>query len=296
MMDYFEKSRVSYLLPKGKKILIGDNLPLRKGFIQLTKEQFINRVDELDPSVLWLVAENEGENCTITKFLSQTLSLKSLKISNDYLPLNDLFSSNLKAISLVNFTDRDLLERYEEFTWSSGQVLSNVEFFSFFDLDGRYDLGGISPTTFPALKWIECFIDKKGKTLDTIQGFSNLTTAYLQYVRKHDVFSILQDLDIKMLKLEGFDRGFSFQTINKLSNLEVLHLNGYRENLDLGLLANLQLKEVYILNCPKLEHSEALLQIPSLESIHVINCKKPLSEEVVNGLKDRLQVVNIDFQ
>ncbi|AIQ13782.1 hypothetical protein [Paenibacillus durus] len=297
MIDYFGKLRNNYLLPKGSKILLGDKELLRDGFIHLNEEELIERLDELKPSALWVWEENsEAVRGYLTKFLSNVYSLQSIRLCNDYLPLEVLLSANVKAISILDFFNKELLNRYKEFTWSSDHILPNIEFFSFLDFDERYDLGGISPITFPALQWIECYIDKKGKTLDTLRGFAHLTTAHLHYVRKHDVFSALQDLDLKMLKLGGFDQGFSFEKIGEISSLEVLHINGYREYLDLQLIVDLPLKEVYFVNCTRMEHSEVLLQIPTLESIHIIDCKKPLSEEVKEGLKEKFPLADIDFQ
>lgn len=297
MLDHFEKIRRSYLFPEGPKILIGDKGILRDHFIHLNKEEFIEKTDDLQPSVLWVYEEITAlDRDNFTDFILNVQSIRSLKFCNDYLPLAGLPSANVRAINLLQFIDKELLDRSDEFSWRADQIVPHVEFFSFLDFDGRYDLAGISPVSFPGLKWIECFVDKKGRTLDTVQGFSNLTTAYLHHVRKHDVFTILQGLGIKMLKLEGFDRGFSFKNIGRLFNLEVLHLNGYRENLDLRLLADLPLKEVYLLNCPRLDHSEVLLQIPTLDSVHIINCKKPLSDAVKMSLKEKMPLANVDFQ
>lgn len=297
MISYFVNARRNYFFPEGPEVFLGDSGSSRNDSIHLKPKEFIQQANNLQPSVLWLREEKKDINCDeLLKFIFNVPSLQSIHLSNDYLPLTSLPSANIKAITLLQFIDKKLLERFEEFSWGKDQILPHVEYFRFLDIDGRYDLGGISPGTFPGLKWIECFIDKKGKTLDTIQGFSSLTTAYLLHVRKHDVFSILQGLDIKMLKLEGFDRGFSFQTIDKLSKLEVLHVNGYREKLDLKLIVDLPLKEVYFLNCPKIEHSEVLLQIPTLESVHIVDCKKPLSDTTKTSLKEKLIVADVDFQ
>lgn len=297
MMSYFIKARSNYLFTEGPEIFIGESNLLPDGSIRLDPKEFIEKANNLRPTALWLCEADSNVNREeFLKFISNLHSLQSIHLANDYLPLASLPPSNIKAISLLPFIDQELLDRCVEFRWQPEQIVPDVHFFSFFDFDGRYDLGGISPSTFPGLKWIECFIDKKGRTLDTIQGFSNLTTAYLSHVRKHDVFSILQGLRIKMLKLEGFDRGFSFQNIGKLDKLEVLHLNSYRENLDLRLIVDLPLKEVFLLNCTKLEHAEVLLQVPTLESVHIIDCKKPLSDAIKKALKEKLPLVDVDFQ
>ncbi|WP_028592324.1 hypothetical protein [Paenibacillus massiliensis] len=294
-VDYMD-IRKRYLRPEGITVVVGEEKKQEDKIIYITKDELYRLVDELTPSKIVIDKGIGLESKELLNIISTKKSLKFIRMPNDYLPLTNLPSDDVNALWINPFCDKELFNGYQEYSWDLEHVMPNVEFFSFMDGDGRYDLAGVTSKAFPNLKWIECMLDKKGRTLETLQNFSNLSSVYLHEVWNHRIFSALKEHQIKRFRLEGFTRGFSFEDITNFTEVEVLKVNGYREHFDMQLLAKLPIKEISFISCIRMEHVDVLLQIPTLERLTIIDCKKPLTQEMKEVLKEKLLVADVDFQ
>lgn len=300
MMNFFEQQRVSYLLPAGDKLFYGDKKLHRP---QLTYREYNDWPDSTaagNISTIWFAPNTEQlqQYPGLPGFVKSASHLKALKIPLDFLPLaEDDVPPSVFSLSIISFQNKANLEDYEKFTWNDKQVLNNVVYFSFFDFDGIYELAGITSRHLPNLSWLECFIDEDGETIEKIKAFSKLETLYAQHLRTHDIFKDLTQLPLKMLKLEGFDKGFPLQHITQLPQLEIIHINGYEEELDCTIFKQFPgLREIMFMNCKKLKNVESLLEIKSLESLHSISCNKAFGGNVKARFEQAgLQQLNIDF-
>lgn len=286
-------------MPEGEKLFYGSKEQHRQ---QLTYKEYNDWPDKAaarNISTLWFTPTLEQLQLYpgLPEFVKSAVNLKTLKIPLDFLPLDEgQVPDSTYSLSIVPFQDKTRVDDYEMFLWNEDLVLPNIAYFSFFDFDGIYELAGIGSEHLPNLKWLECFIDEDGETLEKIAGFEKLETLYAQHLRSYDIFKDLAHLPLKGIKLEGFEKQFPLQDIVQLPGLEIIHINGFGEELDCALFRQFsQLREVMFMNCKKLKNVESLLEIRSLESLHSVSCNKAFGKVKAQFEQAKLQQLNINF-
>ena len=287
-MSFYASKRNNHLFPvgDGEKIHIGLE-DARRDFIHLSFSELLN--GNYTPCTLWLWLERSNM-VNIRDLVDRFPTIRSLYVFRDLIPFEKTDLSSLKTFTLGRFSNKDLDVNFENYQWDPEQILPNTQ--AFFNNDKlHFDLGGLQPQNLPNLEWLECHnLDEKGILLDKISQFKTVTCLVLERVGNQKVFQSLNN-QLKVMKLSGFAKGFSFDGISNQTNLEILYINGYRQEFDLERLHSLKLKELQLLNCTKIINAESLLEMEHLESLVVMNCKKVLSKE----LKSKIQAKNYSY-
>ncbi|MCL1989278.1 MAG: hypothetical protein FWG67_00145 [Defluviitaleaceae bacterium] len=287
-ISFYAKKRNNHLFPlsEGEKIHIGSE-DGRRDFTHLNYSELLK--GNYIPNTLWIWLER-SDAVNIGDLMNKFPTIESLYLFRDLIPFEKTDLENLKTFTLGRFTSKESSDNLENFRWNPEQILPNAR--AFFNFDKlHFDLGGFQPENLPSLEWLECHnLDEEGILLDKISRFKTVTDLTLERVGNQNIFEAFNNR-LKVLKLAGFTKGFSFDKISDQTNLEILYINGYSQELDLEWLHTLKLKELHLLNCTKIINTEFLLEMENLESVIITNCKKALSRD----LKLKLQAKGYSF-
>ncbi|MCL2527420.1 MAG: hypothetical protein FWE42_03290 [Defluviitaleaceae bacterium] len=292
-LGYYNSRRINHLFPtgKGEKIYIGSEMG-RSDFIHLNYSELLN--GDYIPCTLWLWLERNAM-VNISDLANRFPSIESLYLFRDLIPFEKANLENLKTFSLGRFANKDSPKNLEHYQWNPEQILPNAKALFYME-KSHFDLGGFLPSNLPNLEWLEChYLDDERLLLEKICQFDAVTSLSLSKVGNNDILGAFNNR-LKLLRLEGFGKKFSFDKIANQTSLEILYINGYKKEFDLMQLQNLKLKEIQLLNCSKIVNAEALLEMDCLESLFVLSCKNALSAELKLKLKERnFAYLNIDF-
>jgi hypothetical protein len=293
-MTYFDEIRISYLFLTGDKVYLGSKSDCPDDMIYFTRDQL--KQEHINPSVL-KIAQKQKLTLEMWKKIENMNDLKSLQISRDLLPFDNVNLAHLNSLFLTSFINEKLLDKRKEHSWSQTQILPNVELFAFFErwhLIG--DLAGLKPSNLPNLKYIQCDLDNKGKVLDIIRSFEKLIYLDVSNIKNSDILSAFESHKLKILRMNGFGGKFSFEKLHIHNSIEIISICNYKLEFDIERLLDLNIREVILYGCPKIINADALLKIKNLESLRIVDCKKSITNDLKVKLKNKnLNYLNIDF-
>lgn len=145
------------------------------------------------------------------------------------------------------------------------------------------------------MRYLKCKLDKKGKVLDDIKPFNNLSFLEVEHIGNNLLFDAIPD-QLKNLIIVDAGRDFQTNGISQIKNLEAALFNSIKAEIDCSVFTSLSyLKELAIWNSKKIINIEALLECECLKKISIINCGSPLKNLLHRFNEDCYEYLDIKY-
>ncbi len=241
---------------------------------------------EVDGVIFSIEDDEIDEINELPSFLSMLPNLKSVG-----LPIDWLAKVNIpKSIEVLNLYNQ-VYSHHNKEKWPENLKFDTLKHLSVPELLHPYEINLRELTSLESIEY-DFTVEKKNEKLLAIAELPNLKELTINYGKKWDLFTPLENSNIESLRLLGCTgKKIALENIVKIKKLKKLELVYYRLELDCNLFLELKnLESLELVDNNKIINIEALLKHKNLKHLSVSNCKKPFSK------KDKELFLNHGFE
>ncbi|WP_452227755.1 MULTISPECIES: hypothetical protein [unclassified Lacinutrix] len=230
---------------------------------------------EVDGVIFSIHGDEISEIKELPSFLNRLPNLKSVRLPIDWLSKIDIPTSIEELILTKQVYSKQNIEK-----WSENLKFNTLKHLSVPELLHPYEINLRELTSLESIEY-DFTVEKKNEKLLAIAELPNLKELTINYGKKWDLFTPLENSNIENLRLLGCTgKKIALENIVKVKKLKKLELVYYRLELDCNLFLELKnLESLELVDNNKIINIEALLKHKNLKHLSVSSCKKPFSEK-----------------